>query len=65
MLNTPSKADIGYKLHCLEIEMAQLQSELETLRQRVLYEKMLSLDFEEIVKKGGEPRKMFLMKTYW
>ena len=55
----------GYKLHCLEIELAELQHELQAYKDLAAYQKMLQHDFKEIAAKGRETRALFLFKSYW
>ena len=65
MLNDKVEVSIEYRLHCLDIEMTELQHELQGFKDLVVYRQMLRHDFKEIRENAGEPRTTFLFNTYW
>jgi hypothetical protein len=57
--------DVGYKLHCCDIMLSEIQIDINACKDLTIYRQILKNDFDEIIAHFYNKRGMFLLGNYF
>ena len=58
-------SDLGYRLHCCDIIMSEIQHDLAALKEQKAIRDLLIIDVKEIATKVKDFKGVFLVHPYW